>query len=125
KDDDLLCAPSRYDGWGLVILEGLAAGMPVISTDGAGAARELIQQNINGWRIPADDCFALEQALREAARMEDVAFQRMSDAAIESVQGYTLEKGAARFIAAARGTLDWFSSGCAATPAGARIARAE
>src|SRR3972149_1649067 len=29
---DILCVPSRYDGWGLVIPEGLAAGLPVIAT---------------------------------------------------------------------------------------------
>ncbi len=27
---DVLCVPSRYDGWGLVVPEGLAAGLPVI-----------------------------------------------------------------------------------------------
>ena len=29
---DVLCVPSRYDGWGLVVPEGLAAGLPVIAT---------------------------------------------------------------------------------------------
>ena len=30
---DVLCVPSRYDGWGLVVPEGLASGLPVIATD--------------------------------------------------------------------------------------------
>jgi glycosyltransferase involved in cell wall biosynthesis len=30
---DVLCVPSRYDGWGLVVPEGLAAGLPVIASD--------------------------------------------------------------------------------------------
>jgi glycosyltransferase involved in cell wall biosynthesis len=36
---DLLIVPSRYEGYGLVIVEALAAGMPVLSTD-VGVARE-------------------------------------------------------------------------------------
>ena len=41
---DILCAPSLYDGWGLMVPEGLAAGLPVIATDRMGAALDLIQQ---------------------------------------------------------------------------------
>lgn len=36
---DLLLVPSRYEGYGLVIIEALAAGKPVLSTD-VGIARE-------------------------------------------------------------------------------------
>jgi glycosyltransferase involved in cell wall biosynthesis len=36
---DLVVVPSRYEGYGLVILEALAAGKPVLSTD-VGIARE-------------------------------------------------------------------------------------
>ena len=35
---DILCVPSRHDGWGLVVPEGMAAGLPVISTAETGAA---------------------------------------------------------------------------------------
>ena len=40
KTADLLLATSKYEGYGLVIVEALAAGTPVISTD-VGVAREL------------------------------------------------------------------------------------
>jgi glycosyltransferase involved in cell wall biosynthesis len=36
---ELLLATSRYEGYGLAILEALAAGVPVLSTD-VGSARE-------------------------------------------------------------------------------------
>ncbi|MDO8552898.1 MAG: glycosyltransferase [bacterium] len=39
KIADLLLAPSRYEGYGMVVVEALAAGTPVISTD-VGVARE-------------------------------------------------------------------------------------
>ena len=40
---DVLCVPSRYDGWGLVVPEGLASGLPVIATDRMGAALEFVE----------------------------------------------------------------------------------
>lgn len=39
SEADLLFVPSRYEGYGLVIVEALAAGIPVLSTD-VGVARE-------------------------------------------------------------------------------------
>ena len=52
---DVLCVPSRYDGWGLVVPEGLASGLPVIATDRMGAALEFVENGRNGWLIPAGD----------------------------------------------------------------------
>jgi len=40
--------PSRYDGWGMVVPEALAAGVPVIATDRVGAARDLVVQGVTG-----------------------------------------------------------------------------
>jgi glycosyltransferase involved in cell wall biosynthesis len=60
---DVLCAPSRYDGWGLVVPEALASGMSVISTDQTGAALELVTPS-HGWIVPAGDGEALLSAMR-------------------------------------------------------------
>jgi glycosyltransferase involved in cell wall biosynthesis len=88
---DVLCVPSRYDGWGLVVPEGLAAGLPVIATDRMGAALEFVRTGKNGWLIPAGDEEALLRALREAAVVELPAGAR------ESVSEHTLQHGADRF----------------------------
>ena len=63
---DILCAPSRYDGWGLIVPEGLAAGLLVISTDRTGAAVDLIGPDI-GWVVEANRLEPLVSALRAAA----------------------------------------------------------
>ena len=53
---DVLCVPSRYDGWGLVVPEGL--GVRVAGdrdrSDGSGA-RVYSETGSNGWLIPAGD----------------------------------------------------------------------
>ncbi|MEQ2005875.1 MAG: glycosyltransferase family 4 protein [Limisphaerales bacterium] len=99
---DLLCAPSRYDGWGLVVPEGLAAGLPVIGTRRMGAALDLIQHGRNGWLLPAGDEEALRNALAHAASLPENDLRVMSDAARQSVTRHSIQHGAARFLAAAR-----------------------
>lgn len=92
---DVLCVPSRYDGWGLVVPEGLASGLPVIATDRMGAALEFIETGRNGWLIPAGDEDALFDAMREAAL---VPLNEMSQCALDSVKAHTLQNGAERFF---------------------------
>jgi glycosyltransferase involved in cell wall biosynthesis len=89
---DVLCVPSRYDGWGLVVPEGLASGLPVIATDRMGSALEFVRTGTNGWLIPAGDEEALLGAMREAAVSE------LPKATRESVREHALEMGADRFV---------------------------
>jgi glycosyltransferase involved in cell wall biosynthesis len=63
-DADVLVMPSRSDPWGMVLNEAALAGLPLVSTDAAGAAHELIEDGINGFRVPPDDVDALRSALR-------------------------------------------------------------
>lgn len=100
REAQALCVPSRHDGWGLVVPEGLAAGLPVISTDRTGAARDLIRSGSNGWIVSAGDRHALTAALRQAATLTQPCWEQMSSAARSSVALHTLEIGAARLIAA-------------------------
>jgi len=92
---DVLCVPSRYDGWGLVVPEGLAAGLPVIATDRMGAALEFVECGRNGWLIRAGDQEPLLEAMREGAVSELGEFGRR---ARESVSEHTLRNVATRFV---------------------------
>jgi len=55
--------PSRWDGWGMVVPEALAAGLPVVATDQVIAAHEFIQEGINGFAIPINDPGALAEKM--------------------------------------------------------------
>ncbi|WP_395746999.1 glycosyltransferase [Prosthecobacter sp.] len=98
---NVICVPSRYDGWGLVVPEGLAAGLPVISTEQTGAAVDFLRPGKNGWLIQANDEEAVHQAMREAVSLEPARWAEMSAAARATVAGHGLDKGAAGFIRAA------------------------
>ena len=54
--------PSLYEGFGKVLTEAMAAGLPVITTE-AGVAQELIKHEENGIVIPYRDTDAIYQAL--------------------------------------------------------------
>jgi len=60
---DVLVLPSFHEGFGLVLLEALAAGLPVISTD-ATAAPDLITHGVEGFIVPVGDVDALGEVMK-------------------------------------------------------------
>jgi glycosyltransferase involved in cell wall biosynthesis len=57
-----LAAPSRLEGFGRVILEAMALGLPVIGSTASGPA-EILQQGRYGITVPAEDIGALGDAM--------------------------------------------------------------
>ncbi|MBD3219912.1 N-acetyl-alpha-D-glucosaminyl L-malate synthase BshA [bacterium] len=51
---DLMLLPSWHESFGLVALESMACGVPVIATD-RGGTREFIDHGVNGYLHPPDD----------------------------------------------------------------------
>ena len=110
RDADVLCVPSRHDGWGMVVPEALAAGLPVIASDRTGAGLEFLQPRANGWLIPSNDEAALFAAMADAADLTDSELSACSAAAVESVASHTLADGVNRFIEAASQSIDGWST---------------
>jgi glycosyltransferase involved in cell wall biosynthesis len=104
REVDFLVVPSRYDGWGLVVPEGLAAGMPVVSTYSTGAARELIDPD-NGWLIPTGDKEALVSAMRSAATLKIERWKAMSRHARQVAKSQNIDAGVRRFEQTAKMTV--------------------
>lgn len=94
---NILCLPSRYDGWGLALVEGLASGMPAIGTDRTGSALEFLQDGKAGWLIKAGSVDALYHAMEAALNIPDDEFDLMVSHARSMVKHNTVEEGANRF----------------------------
>lgn len=58
REVDLFVFPSLADGFGLVITEAMAAGVPVLTTKNTGGP-ELITDDLEGWTVPAHDVDSL------------------------------------------------------------------
>lgn len=83
---DCLVLPSRLESFGMVVVEALAAGVPVIVSDHAGAA-DAIQEGENGWVIPAgDETFLFARLLACCRDIEHI--RSMKAACVRSASTY-------------------------------------
>jgi len=69
--------PSRREGLPRVVIEGLAAGAPVIGSD-AGGTSEIIQDGESGFVVPGENIEELEERLRQLLADPDLR-QRMGE----------------------------------------------
>lgn len=72
RASDVLCLPSNYEPWALVINEAAAAGMAIVSTDVVGAAAELVRDGVNGYVVPTDNLDKLREALLKVTDSEKI-----------------------------------------------------
>jgi glycosyltransferase involved in cell wall biosynthesis len=75
---DLFILPSRYEGLGLVLLEALAAEVPIVASR-VGPIPEILRDGITGTLVPPGDADALAKAIAAAATgqaVHDVAIAR-------------------------------------------------
>ncbi len=81
---DSFLLTSDYEGWGMVIVEAITAGLPVIMTD-VGCAGELIVNEVSGLVIPIDDSKALVAAMQRI--MEDSTVRnRLAEGAFHALR---------------------------------------
>ncbi|RME41600.1 MAG: glycosyltransferase [Planctomycetota bacterium] len=62
---DVYVCSSRYEGMSNAVLEAMACGLPVISTD-VGDHAQVIRADRDGWIVPPDDADALCKTIRSA-----------------------------------------------------------
>jgi glycosyltransferase involved in cell wall biosynthesis len=81
RQSQLFCVPSSYEGFGIVYLEAMGAGLTAIAST-AGAADEIITHGRDGFLVPPDDAVALAQCVDTLSRDRE-QLARMSLAARE------------------------------------------
>jgi len=88
---DIFVMPSRQEGFGVVFLEAMALGKPVIAGNHGGAP-EIVQNGVTGFLVNPDDPQALADRLIQLLRDESLS-RKMGDAGRQRVEeNYTFSR---------------------------------
>ena len=94
---DAFVLSSRSEGQGMVLLEAMAVGTPIVATDCPSGPRELLDGGKAGLLVPVDDPAAMAEAMHII--LHDAALRDgLREAGLRQVQRYDIEQVAVRFM---------------------------
>ena len=99
RSADVFCLPSRQEGFGIVFLEAMAAGLPVVAARAA-AVPEVVEDGVCGILVPPGDADALSAALDRLLEDTD-ARRRFGSAGALRVRRFDAPRVAEEFLRAA------------------------
>jgi glycosyltransferase involved in cell wall biosynthesis len=102
---DALVFPTYSDTWGFVVNEAMACGLPVIVSDVAGCAADLVQPGWNGTVVPARDAAQLSAAMQHMATNDAMRVQ-MGEHSAQRILQYSPEACAAGIAEAVAACLE-------------------
>ena len=91
---DIFVFPSLMEGMPLVLLEAMATGMPVVTTETCGMM-DVVQDGLQGLLVPVANATALAEAILRLVECPDLR-RRLGQAAQESIRRYTWDQVARR-----------------------------
>lgn len=100
---DFFVLPSAYEANALVVLEALAAGLPVVATP-VGFAPEVVVDGVNGFLVERDGR-AVGERMEQLATLDDTEFAAWGRRARESAEPYDWRGIARRYLELAEGLL--------------------
>jgi len=100
---DVMVFPSLFEGFGLVLLEAMSRGVPVIATPN-GAAPDILKDGEDGFIVPIRNAEAIAERLQTLC-LDPERLAAMSEAAIRTAARHSWARYGERLVAAVRQTL--------------------
>ncbi|WP_454764677.1 glycosyltransferase family 4 protein [Cupriavidus campinensis] len=72
RNAEIFCLSSRYEGFGLVLVEAMAFGLPVLATDCETGPKEIIRDGENGILVAANNALALAAGIVRLIENDDL-----------------------------------------------------
>jgi len=88
---DIFCLPSKNEPFGLVILEAMAAGLPVVAAN-SGGVPEIIEDGLSGVLVPSGDVAGLRGAIESLADNEGKRRQLAAAGLARVKERFTLDR---------------------------------
>lgn len=88
---DMFVFSSRFEGWGLVVGEAMAAGLPVVSFDCEWGPAEMIEDGHSGFLIPNGDVEAMAHSIVTMCQDEELR-RRFAEAGRVRMQNFTPDR---------------------------------
>jgi glycosyltransferase involved in cell wall biosynthesis len=82
----LFVLSSRAEGYGMVLVEAMACGVPVVSTNCPTGPRDIITPGVDGLLVPNKDVDALARAIIEMIELDDHRRREMGAAALAKAE---------------------------------------
>jgi D-inositol-3-phosphate glycosyltransferase len=77
---EIVVMPSNYESFGMVALEAMACGTPVVATQ-VGGLQHLVQDGVTGYTVPSNNPTALEEKITQLMCQSELR-QRMSEESV-------------------------------------------
>ena len=97
KDSSIFVLSSRFEGFGLVLVEAMASGLSVVSFDCPAGPDEIVTDGYDGLLAPSGDVKVLAQKLMLLMADENLRI-RLSQNARQSVQRYEMNSIAGKWV---------------------------
>jgi glycosyltransferase involved in cell wall biosynthesis len=101
---DVLLATSLFEGFGTVVIEAMAAGLPVVAAD-VGAASDYVRQGRSGYLVPPGNVDAFVAACDRVLALGSAELQALRREAAAAVSDVTWPRVAAATVSAYRAAL--------------------
>ena len=97
QDSSIFVLSSRFEGFGMVLVEAMACGLPVVSFDCPAGPDEIITDGVDGLLVPSGDVHALAEKLMVLMSDENLR-RRLGQQARQTAQRYDMATLADQWI---------------------------
>jgi glycosyltransferase involved in cell wall biosynthesis len=95
---DVFAFSSKSETQGMVLVEAMAAGVPVVALDAPGA-RDVITHQKNGWLIDCDDPATFVSALKQASSLSKVEKEKLLRALQQTAEEFSMSRSTQQALA--------------------------